>query len=566
MGPEGRERFDIPMTMFRRPARDDHRRRGSLFSFILALVLLLTSVPATSMAVAQDPPLPEEIEVDEPSVSEPLPDVPPTLMPEPTPTDVPVIPPTAEPQPTDPPLEPEVPTGFETPSPTDTPLPTAPATEAITPTVTSTPTPTPSPTPASASRTAISAASVAPGGAVTNCSQTPSSDVVPPGGALTVSCIYTRGLLGSASLAIAAPEGSPAGATSGWEATLRVGSTTVTAPNTIRPAFALFDLEIPFTVTLRAPLNALPGSVITTTVNASTSGFGGTSGSMTLSATVASFGPNSWRMSCLPATLPSIPRGASSSFTCTITALPAIGQASLQVRRVVIPSAPAGWSLTTSPTGTANANGGTTIAADQTLAANASWSFTVTLAPGCSAASSGSLTISTVVAAANGTVTSGEIAGPGASYTLASTNPATTVSASFNTASVTLSAPFSLDDRTVSGSLSYRATGAGCTGWSVSVTAQPFTYSGSNPGSAIPVDNLVLTNAGAPSVISGNGTGVASTSATGGLGTTRKVMTAQPGTGNGSYEQVLTVAVTVPGGTDIGTYRSRMTITTAAAP
>jgi hypothetical protein len=71
---------------------------------------------------------------------------------------------------------------------------------------------------------------------------------------------------------------------------------------------------------------------------------------------------------------------------------------------------------------------------------------------------------------------------------------------------------------------------------------------------------------GVPSVISGDGTGVAPTGATGGLETTRKAISARPGSGNGTYQQVLGITVTVPGGTTVGSYRSTIMVTTAVAP
>jgi hypothetical protein len=76
----------------------------------------------------------------------------------------------------------------------------------------------------------------------------------------------------------------------------------------------------------------------------------------------------------------------------------------------------------------------------------------------------------------------------------------------------------------------------------------------------------VLTSAGSPSVKSGNGTGVATTGQTGGLGTPRKIISAQPRTGNGTYEQQLGIVMNLPANASGGTYQSTITVTTSTAP
>jgi hypothetical protein len=151
-------------------------------------------------------------------------------------------------------------------------------------------------------------------------------------------------------------------------------------------------------------------------------------------------------------------------------------------------------------------------------------------------------------------------------YAANATNPTQTVTASLVNTSLAWSFTASFEEQTAVGALTYRVTGAGCSGWSTSVFAGPFTYTGSARSLDIPANNLVLTNLTAPSVISGSGAGVAGTAQTGGLGTTRKLITATPGSGNGTYEQQLAIAMTLPAGTTIGTYKSTIIISTSAAP
>jgi hypothetical protein len=149
---------------------------------------------------------------------------------------------------------------------------------------------------------------------------------------------------------------------------------------------------------------------------------------------------------------------------------------------------------------------------------------------------------------------------------LTSSNPAQTVSASIVSSSLDWSFPFSFNHQSAAGSLTYRVAASGCSGWSVSVKAGSFTHSGSAPGSTIPASSVFLATTGAPSVISGDGTGVAATGTAGELATNRKIISAQPGRGSGTYQQDLGITVTVPGGTTVGSYRSTITVTAAAAP
>jgi hypothetical protein len=112
-----------------------------------------------------------------------------------------------------------------------------------------------------------------------------------------------------------------------------------------------------------------------------------------------------------------------------------------------------------------------------------------------------------------------------------------------------------------------RGTGAG---WSVTVSAGAFEYSGVVPTQPdIPAANLTLTSAGAPVYISGQPIGAggpSATSASGTLDVPRTVIAASPGWGSGGYTQPLDVQFTVPGGSAAGTYTAELTITTSTAP
>jgi hypothetical protein len=255
----------------------------------------------------------------------------------------------------------------------------------------------------------------------------------------------------------------------------------------------------------------------------------------------------------------------SRSFTCAVNALAGLGGTSLIVRSVTIPAARSGWTKTTSPGGTVGAGGAVTISSNQTLAAGQSWSFTITLSPSCMAPATAGWAITSQVANTNGTLTGPNVAGPAATISATATGMPT-VSVNVVSSSLQWAFSYSYDDQSGSGSIVYRVTGAGCSGWNVSVAAKPFTYTGPGKGRTIPVSSLSLTSIGAPPAISGSGSGVVAATSTGGLGSSQKVLSAQTGTGNGTYEQNLGVSLIVPGRANVGSYRSTITITTAAGP
>jgi hypothetical protein len=107
-------------------------------------------------------------------------------------------------------------------------------------------------------------------------------------------------------------------------------------------------------------------------------------------------------------------------------------------------------------------------------------------------------------------------------------------------------------------------------GWSVSIVAGPFVYSGTAIGqSSIPAANFALTATGAPTTVSGQPIGAGgptATGATGALSTSRTIVVASTGFGSGTYNQIVNVNLTIPGTSKAGTYTSTMTVTTAAAP
>jgi hypothetical protein len=200
----------------------------------------------------------------------------------------------------------------------------------------------------------------------------------------------------------------------------------------------------------------------------------------------------------------------------------------------------------------------------QTLAANASWSFTITLSPSCSAPATGSWQITSQVANTNGQQTGPNVTGPA---TLYQATASTTAATSLSVVSGPVSWPFSyaFEEQAAAGSITYRVTAGGCSAWSVSVAAQPFTYRGPAGAAAIPVNNLALTTVGTPALIAGPGGTVATGQSTGGLGTTRQVVMASAGS-SGTYEQTLGVTLTLPAGAPVGAYRSTIVLTAAAAP
>lgn len=154
-------------------------------------------------------------------------------------------------------------------------------------------------------------------------------------------------------------------------------------------------------------------------------------------------------------------------------------------------------------------------------------------------------------------------AGPSTSDT-ARRDTNATLSASITGSSMAWSRVYSFSPQYVSGSLSYQVTGNGCTGWNVQVAATDFIYSGAAGGTAIPNGDASVAP-GTPIAVTGSLTGLTAGSG-GALGSSQKVLSASATNGLGTYDQLLSIGVTIPGGARVGSYASTFTITAAAGP
>jgi hypothetical protein len=153
--------------------------------------------------------------------------------------------------------------------------------------------------------------------------------------------------------------------------------------------------------------------------------------------------------------------------------------------------------------------------------------------------------------------------------------PVNLIAGALTASAVDLSLPpvaYSNNDQVSSGRVTLvvtdtRGTGSG---WSVTVTASAFVYSGLAPAQPdIPAGSLTLTGAGAPIYVSGQPIGAGgpvATTASGSFNVAGTVIVASPGWGSGTYSQPLDVELTIPGGSAAGTYTAELTITTSAAP
>ena len=112
-------------------------------------------------------------------------------------------------------------------------------------------------------------------------------------------------------------------------------------------------------------------------------------------------------------------------------------------------------------------------------------------------------------------------------------------------------------------------------GWSVTVMASDFVYTGAAGGTDIPAANFALTSAEQPTLITGQPVdltastgpqipieGIVFGSLAGGL----KVIRATAAYGNGTYTQNLGVTLTIPGQSKVGTYTGTLTTTISATP
>lgn len=502
--------------------------------------------PAFQQEPVEEPPLPTEIPTEPPPPPTAT-DIPPTETPTPTisPTDVPPT---------------ETPTAIATESPTATA--TSPAT--VTPTVTVTPTAaasataTPSPTPSPTPTPRIGIRSIVSG---SGCTQTSASDVVETTGMVSFSCeARTAGLFVYYSGTVAAP-------TTGWQYRINNGAWTA-AGSSVPTQGTIFSRSVPaFTIDLRPTAAVTAGTTgsVAVSVSCATGCTSAPAGYATvLSATRAVPAPTATdlQLTCTPASVTARP-GQASSVTCTYSGRASLGTRQVTLTRLTVP-APTGWTIA-SATGTVS---GTTltITPNATIAYSAtspqSYAFTFTLTPSCAASTTAqSMQVASAFTfGSTSTITGAAVAVPVARAT------ASSLTMSVQDSTLSWNRTVSFQDSTVDGTLTYRVVASSCTGWSVSVSASPYAYTGPHGGAAIPASNLQLTNAGIPVVIAGSAPGVSRVNTTGSMATSRKVLTASSGAGIGTYEQQLDFSLTIPGGSRAGTYQSTITLTSAAAP
>lgn len=149
-------------------------------------------------------------------------------------------------------------------------------------------------------------------------------------------------------------------------------------------------------------------------------------------------------------------------------------------------------------------------------------------------------------------------------------NPVTAVTTA-SVADLSLAAsPYAHTSRANTGTLVLTVSSDNLNGWNVSVTISEFSYTGDFGGSAIPASNFSITTANEPSLTSGQAIdpigGPRTTGASGTLDVSRKVLQADAGFGQGSYNQGLQVSLTIPGGAKSGTYTGTLTVTTGVGP
>lgn len=108
-------------------------------------------------------------------------------------------------------------------------------------------------------------------------------------------------------------------------------------------------------------------------------------------------------------------------------------------------------------------------------------------------------------------------------------------------------------------------------GWNVTISSGDFVYNGTNPAALdIPVDGFTFTAANTPTVIEGQpinaGGPTAQTVTDLTLEVPREVISANAGSGSGTYGQVLQVALVIPAQSLVGTYVATLTVTVASGP
>ncbi|MGI8485512.1 MAG: hypothetical protein ACR2OU_14770 [Thermomicrobiales bacterium] len=413
---------------------------------------------------------------------------------------------------------------------------------------TATPTPTQTPTP----RSRISVQSIVAG---SGCTQTSSTDVV----AVMVAVVFTCNTVNG-------PGNSPvtrtfSGLTAGWEYQVNNEPWRSVAG----PVFEQQDTIPSYVVRLRATSAVAEGSSGRISVSVATSNGTGGIYTATLSATLA-VPPrptaSDLQLFCAPAAL-NIGAGQSQTITCTYSGRSSLTTRQITLSQLLVP-VPAGWTITSTV--------GTVTSSTLTIAPNAtitysttsprSYTFSFTLTPSCTAATTVQSTSLTSTFSFNATTGLA-----GASFTQQfSRSNASSVVASVEQNALTWNQPFSFTDTTVSGGLVIRVVASGCSGWNIQLSVSPFIYSGPNQGSTISNANLTLSSASNPVVVSGSGTGVSAQTRSAQMNATVKVLNALAGAGIGTCEQQLTFSLTIPGQSRVGTYQSTVTVTAASGP
>jgi outer membrane biosynthesis protein TonB len=439
------------------------------------------------------------------------------------------------------------------------------------------PAPTTVPTPSPAARTSSVALmnTSTSSDAISGCTGNGPASVA-PGAELTATCILARSGQTTVTFDIGVPTNEAGQTAADWQVKVAFGSGATQTSGWVSSAtrFTTSSNIGYFTVSLLAPDPGVTAEVVSSTVRVSYSNPGEQHpkvGSATITAILKPAAPDPLDLSevnitCSPEAA-SIIRGASQQVTCAVNMPSDLREAAIIIRGVAI-SAPEGWSVTPSVDHIVEDDGGITLTPDPTTTVQpgGTWSFTMNASPACSAPATGGWTISARIAPIRGGVTGDDVDLPETVFQATATDGSHTASASVVESSLDWDFEASFGDQQATGSLTYKVSGSGCSGWNVSLAANPFTYTGEAQGSALEPGHLQLASTGEPVPELGDGTGVTATGVIGSLDEPRTVLTAASGHGDGTYQQRLNVSITVPGGTPPGTYSSTITVNAATGP
>jgi hypothetical protein len=397
------------------------------------------------------------------------------------------------------------------------------------------------------------------------CTQTSPSDMVEPTGLVSFRCEGQTASSGRYYI------GSVSAATTSWLYRINGGSWQSSGSQVPTQSTLNARSILPFTIDLRPTTAVTPGTSGSVSVSVSYQAcflfFCGEPVSdytATLQATRPAVTPTAadLLLSCTPATVGKAVNQPQ-TISCTYSGRPSLGVRQVTLTEIVVPM-PAGWSI--------SSEAGTVTGSTLTLRPNAvisysattpqSHAFTFEVTPSCTSSTTNQ-PVSITSRFAFGTASG--IAGATFPAQAARTASAPlTVSVQGN--SLAWNQPFDLSSTVMQGTLRYRVVAASCSGWNVQVSASSFAYAGPNNAPAIPATHLQLTTSGVPIVIAGSGNGVTTTGATGSIATPKKVLSAPAGVGVGTFEQTLSLTLTVPARSLAGTYTSTITMTSTAAP